>query len=137
MMTPILLDTHIVLWTLLEPHKLSENIKSVIWDAQNINNLMISSITLWEIAMLASKKRINIHETIESFVDSITQIPGLSVVDISAKIAAQSVSIANNFHLDPSDRIITATAICHKATLVTKDQKILQWSQDQRVKTIY
>ena len=86
--------------------------------------------------MLMSKNRINIDEPTESFLESIACSNGVSVLDISPKIATLSNVLPGNFHGDPFDRIITATAICHKATLVTKDHKILEWSTTQNVKTI-
>ena len=58
---PILLDTHVIIWTLLKPDELSSKIHSIIDLAQQEQRLLVSSISLWEIAMLKSKKRINIY----------------------------------------------------------------------------
>ena len=60
MTSPILLDTHVLLWSLLEPSEISRGAKQQITLAQNNNRLMFCSISLWEIAMLNFKKRINI-----------------------------------------------------------------------------
>jgi len=136
MSTMLLLDTHVILWALREPEKLSEDIKSIISEFKAINQLAISSITLWEIALLMSRNRLNIYEPIESFLESLVQEKGLKVLDITPKIAAQGVLLGDAFHKDPSDRIIVATAMCYNATLVTKDYKILEWSSGGYAKTL-
>ena len=94
----LVLDTHILLWVLLEPDQLSKEIKKQIEIAQKEGNLIISSISLWEVAMLSSKKRINIYENIGDFLKSISIINGLIINDISAEIASESVLLMDGFH---------------------------------------
>lgn len=132
----IVLDTHVLLWSLLQPEELHEDIKQLITIAQENNQLLICSISLWEIAMLKSKRRINIYQPIRDFLESITNIDGLSVKDISAEIAAESVQLMDDFHGDPADRIIVATAKCCGATLITRDQKILTWANLGHIKSL-
>ena len=86
--TPILLDTHVIIWSLLKPEELSGDIKKIIESAQGENKLLISSISLWEIAMLKSKKRINIYEPLKDFLQAITDIDGIKVIHILPDIAA-------------------------------------------------
>ena len=136
MNNPIVLDTHVLLWSLLQPEELSEDIRRYITVAQDNNQLLICSISLWEIAMLKSKRRINIYEPIRDFLESVTSIDGLSVKDISAEIAAESVQLMDDFHGDPADRIIAATAKCCVATLLTRDQKILTWASLGHIKSL-
>jgi len=131
---PIILDTHVLLWSLLQPEELSETIKQLIGLAQENNQLFICSISLLEIAMLKLKKRINIYEPIKDFLESIHNLDGLSVKDISPEIAAESVSLMDDFHGDPADKIIVATARCYGATLLTRDQKILNWANLGHIK---
>jgi len=132
----LVLDTHILLWSLLNPEELPEDIKRQISQAQENQQLLISSISIWEIAMLAVKKRINIYEPIRDFLESITNIKGLVIKDISVEIASESVMLTDNFHGDPADRIIVATTKVWGATLVTRDQKILQWASLGNIKSL-
>ncbi|HJD56338.1 MAG TPA: type II toxin-antitoxin system VapC family toxin [Rickettsia endosymbiont of Pyrocoelia pectoralis] len=132
----LVLDTHVLLWSLLQPEELSEEIKHKINSAQENSQLFLSSISLWEIAMLKFKKRINIYEPTKDFLESITNINGLTVKDISPEIAAESISLIDDFHGDPADRIIVATAKCLGATLLTRDQKILNWAKLGHIKSI-
>jgi len=133
---PILLDTHVIIWSLLKPEELSVDIKKIIESAQGDNRLLISSISLWEIAMLKSKKRINIYEPLKDFLQAITDIDGIKVIDILPDIAADSVSLADDFHGDPADRIIAATAINAGAVLLTRDQQILSWAEMGNIRTV-
>ena len=136
MNNPIVLDTHVLLWALLKSEELSEDAKQQINLAQEISQLLLSSISLWEIAMLKFKKRINIYEPIKDFLESIANINGLFIKDISPEIAAESISLMDDFHGDPADRIIVATAKCYGATLFTRDQKILTWANLGHIKSL-
>jgi PIN domain nuclease of toxin-antitoxin system len=133
---PILLDTHVIIWALLKPDELSSKVRAIIELAQKEQRLLMSSISLWEIAMLKSKKRINIYEPLKDFLQSIIDIDGIKFIDITAKIAAESVVLTDDFHGDPADRIITATAISESAILLTRDEKILSWAQLGNIRTI-
>jgi PIN domain nuclease of toxin-antitoxin system len=134
--TPILLDTHVIIWSLLKPDEISDDIKKIIESAQEENKLLISSISLWEIAMLKSKKRINIYEPLKDFLQAIIDIDGIKIIDILPDIAADSVSLTDNFHGDPADRIIAATAINSGAILLTRDQQILSWADMGNIRTV-
>ncbi len=133
---PIILDTHVLLWSLLQPEELNEDLKEQISLAQINNQLFICSISLWEIAMLKLKKRINIYEPIKDFLNSISNINGLKIKDISPEIAAESISLMDDFHGDPADRIIVATTRCFGASLITRDQKILNWANLGHIKSL-
>ncbi|MCC8416614.1 MAG: type II toxin-antitoxin system VapC family toxin [Rickettsia endosymbiont of Gnoriste bilineata] len=104
--------------------------------AQEKGQLIICSISLWEIAMLKFKRRIHIYEPIKDFLESITNIHGLSVKDISSEIAAETILLIDGFHGDPADRIIVATTKVCGATLITRDNKILTWASLGNIKSI-
>lgn len=133
---PVLLDTHVIIWSLITPEELSGSIKTIIESAQDEDRLLISSISLWEIAMLKSKKRLNIYEPTREFLGDIASIEGLRVVDISPIVAAESVSLVDDFHGDPADRIIAATAITESACLLTRDNQILSWAKLGNIKAV-
>ena len=133
---PILLDTHVLIWSLSDFENLSDQVKKIIDIAKNENRLLISSISLWEIAMLKSKKRINVYKPIKEFLKAIVEIDGIRVVDISPDIAADSTLLLDDFHGDPADRIIAATAINNGAILLTSDRAILSWAELGNIKAI-
>ena len=131
-----MLDTHVLIWSLSDFENLSDQIKKIIDIAKNENRLLISSISLWEIAMLKSKKRINIYKPIKEFLKAIVEIDGIRIVDISPDIAADSTLLLDNFHGDPADRIIAATAINNGAILLTRSRAILSWAELGNIKAI-
>ena len=128
MNSPLIVDTHILVWSLLQPDELAEDTKRHIALAQESNQLLISSISLWEIAMLNLKKRVNIYEPIKEFLESIVNIRGILIKDLTPEVAAESILLSDNFHGDPADRIIVATTKVYGATLITRDHKILTWA---------
>ena len=133
---PIILDTHVILWSLIEPEQLSDEVKNIISNAQEDNRLFLSSISLWEIAMLKLKKRINIYQQVKQFLNAIEDIDGLRILDLTATIAAESTLLTDGFHGDPADRIIVASAIDKSACLVTRDNQILSWADNGHIRVI-
>ena len=131
---PIVLDTHILIWSLLTPEKVDADQQFVIKQALINNELYISSITLWEIAMLISKGRINIFTRIDDFLKSIENIKGLQVYQVNSSIAADSVVLPGEVHGDPADRIIIATCRELGSTLITADEQILNWAKQGYIK---
>lgn len=129
----ILLDTHVWWWAISEPDKLSAMVKRII-DETPPSEICVASISLWEFAMMAARCRIilNIHpkEWLNNAIESV----GTTVLPLTAEIALESCNLPGNFHKDPADRIITATARINNALLITKDEKILNYPE---VKTIW
>jgi PIN domain nuclease of toxin-antitoxin system len=134
-MEKIVLDTHILVDLVLREENLSKSILEKIYKHQKEHLLYISSITLWEVAMLIDKKRINVYESIKDFLERVSNLQGLEIIDLSASVASESV-LLNNFHGDPADRIITATTKVIAGTLITRDRKILDWASQGYIRVI-
>lgn len=124
----IVIDTHILIWCLIDKNKLTNSEIELISEAQLHNSLLVSSISLWEIAMLVNKKKISIFGRVNDFLEDIENLPGIQISQINGKIASESITL-HNFHGDPADRIIVATTKVHSAKLITRDQKIIQWAK--------
>jgi PIN domain nuclease of toxin-antitoxin system len=118
----ILLDTHILMWLLIAPEKLSPKAKKAVLAARKVGPLGLSAISLWEIAWLAENKRIEIDVSVESFVKKCASY--VQVLAISPEIAVRSVQFPNSYPKDPQDRIIGATAIVEGIRLLTPDTQI-------------
>ena len=134
--SPVLLDTHVLIWSLSDFENLSDQTKEIIDIAKNQQKLLVSSISLWEIAMLKSKRRINIYKPIKEFLKAIVEIEGIKIVGITYDIVADSTLLLDNFHGDPADRIIAATAINKEAVLLTRDRQILEWAALGNIKAV-
>jgi PIN domain nuclease of toxin-antitoxin system len=118
----ILLDTHILVWLLIAPEKLSSKARKAILAARKSGPLAVSAISLWEIAWLAENKRIAIDVSIESFVKKCASY--VEVLPITPQIAVRSVQFPDSFPKDPQDRLIGATAIVEGFRLLTHDAQI-------------
>ena len=121
----ILLDTCAVIWDAIDREQLSDKALNAINKADEFNALIMSDITIWEIAMLAHKKRLVLETSPTSFINLYLQSRNVSVVQISPEIAELSVSFGSEINKDPADRIISATSIIHNAQLVTADQNLI------------
>src|SRR6267378_4597022 len=101
----ILLDTHVVLWLTTDPAHLSVKAKSAIEDSRkNGDGLAISDITLLELATLASKGRIHLGITLESFQSFLREVEARFVVlPISGRACARAVGFPTAYPEDPAD----------------------------------
>ena len=124
----ILLDTHALVWLSEGSHKLGDESVRLIDNALKLNNLFVSSISFWEVAMLVEKERIDLLLKMDLWRKSLID-NGLQEIVISGDIAIESASLTN-FHGDPADRMIVATALSSAMTLCTADQKILNWQSN-------
>lgn len=121
----IVMDTCVIIWDALEPSKLTSTVLAAINQADQQNNLMIADISIWEIAMLIKKGRINIEAKQSHFLNLYLQSRNIIVAPITPQIAEQSVNFDARMNNDPADRIIAATAKIHNACLVTADNNLL------------
>jgi len=129
----ILLDTHTWIWSHSETTLLSDNVLELIQKTQP-DQRAIASISIWEFAMMTSKGRIAVRIDPKLWLSNATRMGGLRVMELTAEIAMDSCSLPGEFHRDPADRIIVATARTHNLTLLTKDRKILEYPY---VKTVW
>ncbi|MGD9054021.1 MAG: type II toxin-antitoxin system VapC family toxin [Desulfobacterales bacterium] len=122
----ILLDTHAWWWSLTEPENLSKTAIKTIRQTKS-DQRMIASISIWEFAMMAAKKRIRLKISVAKWLSRALKETGLGVIEISPEIAIDACNLPGNFHKDPADRLIVATARVNNLRLVTKDEKMLAY----------
>lgn len=127
-MAGVLLDTHILIWWLLDPSKLSRAQSHLLTDLeQRGEHFGISSVTLWELAKMVEHGRLKIDQPLDLWLQEVEEHPLITVHPITAKIAAESVQLGRGFHKDPADQIIVATARCLGLKLITSDERIRKW----------
>lgn len=118
-MNRFLLDTHIWLWAVIEPHKLSSQVHKIAGDPEATRYL--SPISLWELGTLVDKKRFYLKEDYAIWVERSIKDLKLSEAPLNWKVAHQMRYILPN-HKDPADRFLAATAIAYDLTFVTGDE---------------
>ena len=121
----ILLDTHTLVWLDEGNNRLGQDSLSMIDQALQSKELYVSSISFWEVAMLVNKGRLDMQISIELWRKNLLD-NGLQELPLTGDTAIHS-ALLNDFHGDPADRMIVATAIQETATLCTADEKILVW----------
>lgn len=120
----LILDTCALVFDALDPARMSKQTAAAIKHADDAGTLACCDISLWEIAMLVAKKRVDPGTDAWSFIQLVLAARKINVLPISPEVAAISAQPDLCPHGDPADRIIAASAICHKAGLVTSDRKL-------------
>ena len=122
----ILLDTHVLLWLDRDDPALGPTSRELIRTEWDQGSLAVCAISFWEVAMLAARGRIDLRQSPESWrLDWLRA--GLEEMALDGVLAVAATALVD-FHTDPVDRFIVATALARGATLVTADQAILGWS---------
>ena len=120
----ILLDTHVLVWLAEGSQRLGEKTRKLIDEIFRDDGVMVSAISFWEIAMLVRKNRLHVEMDLASWRDELIEM-GLIELAITGEIGIKAAGLAN-FHGDPADRLIAATALKHSLTLITADKKLLK-----------
>jgi PIN domain nuclease of toxin-antitoxin system len=121
----ILLDTHIFVFWVNEAERLRPVTRRLI--EAEADSILISSITLWEIAKLVQLGRLSLSLPVTEWLEQALAYPKVRVVPLSPTIAIESTVLPQPFHKDPADEIIVATARVLGCPLVTYDGKIVAY----------
>jgi PIN domain nuclease of toxin-antitoxin system len=118
----LLLDTHIWLWGLLDPVRLTPNVSVALQDPEN--ELWLSPISVWEAVLLVERGRLTVNrpaaEWVQQMVEALPRREAPLTYDIA--LCSRTLKLA---HQDPADRFIAATAQVMGLTLVTADDELL------------
>ena len=130
----IVLDTHVWVWFVSNPEMLSRKARASVDQAMQEKGILISSISAWEVALLAANNRLQLTMDVADWITKSESLPFIQFVPVDNSIAIKSVNLTQPLHNDPADRIIIATALKAGVPVVTKDEKILNYPH---VKTIW
>ena len=121
----IVLDTHVLVWWVANDSQLSARArKALAAEQRRSGQILVSAITAWEIAMLIRKGRLQLTMELHDWLAAVESLEAVRLVDVSARLAVQSVQLPGEFHNDPADRMIVALARETGAPLLTADDKI-------------
>jgi PIN domain nuclease of toxin-antitoxin system len=119
----LLLDTHVFLWSLLDPGHLSARVADALEDPGN--ELWISPLVIWEVLVLAEKRRVVLTPDAHTWVRRVLQTVPFVEAPLTFDVAIQS-RVIDLPHRDPVDRFLAATALVYDLTLVTADRRLVQ-----------
>ena len=121
----VLLDTCCLIWAVSDPAKLTVRARQVLCAKDTVS--FVSPISSAEIACLSEGGRIRLTRHWKTWFNENISRNGWQVADINLAIAQEAYSLPGAFHRDPADRILVATARHLQLTLLTADQKILDY----------
>jgi len=124
----IVLDTQAWIWWLHEPTRLSIPAAKRIKAAEGKEDIKVSVISVWEIALKTQIGKLSLPLEIREWYRQASLYPHIEIEDLSAIISIESTQLPGNFHKDPADRMITALARHYGAQLITSDEKICAYA---------
>ena len=128
----ILLDTHIWVWWVQGDNRLTQQ-HQVLLQAHQTDGLGISLYSCWEVAKLVEYGRLVLPYSLEEWFTTALAYPGIQLLDLTLPIVIDSTRLIG-FHKDPADQLIVATARILDLSLLTADQKILNYSDVKTLK---
>lgn len=132
----LLLDTHVLIWLMDSGRILSSETRQLIKSTCKQHRLLVTAVSVWEIALLHSKGRVSLNKPLQQWLKRIESLPYIKMIALTPEIAIESCELPGEFHGDPADRMIVATARILGVPLITRDQKILAYGQKAYIKAI-
>jgi len=126
----LILDTNAWLWLVDSPARIPGPVLSVLSDSAHAP-LGLSTISPWEVSKKVSLGKLELPLPLGQWMKAATREDGICLLPLLPGIAVDSAHLPGEFHRDPADQIIVATARHHAATLVTSDQRILDYPHVQ------
>jgi PIN domain nuclease of toxin-antitoxin system len=119
----LLLDTHIWLWSHLDPKRLSSKVARAL--TRTGNELWLSPVSVWEFFLLVEHDRLHLHagRTPTTWVSDALSSRPMNDATLTRQVAAEAGSVRLG-HTDPADRLLVATARVYDLTLVTADDRL-------------
>lgn len=116
----LLLDTHVILWALADPERLTNEARACIEDGHN--EVFVSAASVWEIAIKQATGRLRAPDDLLDVMAS----GGFASMPITAQHASAAGGLPM-LHRDPFDRMLIAQAIVESIAIVTRDQRLAQY----------
>jgi len=117
----IVLDTHAWIWWVADPARLSSAARRAIEKARVRG---VCAISVWEVPVLIERGRLVLDREVTDWVRDALEMPGVELLPLTPEIALAAGGGVLELHGDPADRMIAATALAHRARLVTKDERL-------------
>ncbi|MBK5096861.1 MAG: type II toxin-antitoxin system VapC family toxin [Gemmatimonadetes bacterium] len=119
----LLLDTHIWLWSILEPARLARRVVREL--ERNDAELWLSPISVWEFVNLVERDRIRLQSSPDEWVSTALRRVPFREAPVTHEIALETRNVKLS-HRDPADRFLVATARVFDLRLVTADERLIR-----------
>lgn len=122
----ILFDTHVWVWWVNESSMASTGMLRIIQEHQG-DGLGVSIISCWEVAKLVERGRLELTVPVERWIKQALAYPGVELLQLTPRIVVESTQLPGEFHRDPADQMLVATARVYDIPLLTADSKLLDY----------
>lgn len=121
-----ILDTHVWIWAMDAPDSLPAAVRSELSNPVNFP-FGLSAISVWEASRKESIGKLRLSSPIRQWFAAAIRDPFVRLQPVSVDVAHESNHLPGDFHRDPADQIIVATARVERAVLITADRRILSY----------
>ena len=129
----ILLDTHVWIWWVQNDPRI-ESATSIL-DAVPPADIAVSAISCWEVAALHARARLVFDCPLDEWLRAALHEAAVSIANLTPTIAIESERLPGEFHRDPADRMLVASARILSCELLTADHKIWFFTDFREWKT--
>jgi PIN domain nuclease of toxin-antitoxin system len=123
----LLLDTHVWVWSQSDTTQLGARTRRLLVDRGNEN--YVCTISTLELARLVALGSLSVSMPLRDWVDAALLAMAAKTIEVSHTIAMEAYALPGHFHKDPADRILVAAARCLSLTVLTADERILDYSK--------
>jgi PIN domain nuclease of toxin-antitoxin system len=123
----IVLDTHIWIWWIQGTPQLTADLARKIAEHEE-SGLIVSAISLLEVSRATALGGLSLPVGVREWLDIASGYPGIRIASLEPAIATEAYRLPGEFHKDPADRLIVATARVMNCPILTLDEKILAYT---------
>jgi PIN domain nuclease of toxin-antitoxin system len=120
----VLIDTHVLLWSVIEPKKLSEKARAILEDPHN--SILVSAVSFWEISLKYSAGKLDLINVKPEDFPVLSEVSGFTNIPLLPEETASYHLLKNLPHKDPFDKILIRQAIVLDTPLITKDRQLTE-----------
>ena len=123
-----IIDTHIFLWSIVAPKKVSRKVKTILLDPHN--TIQISCLTFWEIALKYQLGKLSLKNITPDSLPAIAQESGFKILNLDPETASSFYKLPKKKNKDPFDRMLVWQAIQKDLILITKDKHLADYKSE-------
>ncbi|MBM4345756.1 MAG: type II toxin-antitoxin system VapC family toxin [Deltaproteobacteria bacterium] len=132
----VLIDTHVLIWLLEGRPELPAASLAVLEREIGLHGAAVSAMSFWEVAMLAKRGRIALLRPVAAWRQAALGLPRVVEVPLAGEVAVEAAQLPGEFHADPADRFLVATARVLGMRLATRDGRILDYARSGLVQVL-
>lgn len=123
-----LLDTHTLIWSIIQPDKLSSKVRQIMEDPEQ--HVMVSVLSFWEISLKYALGKLELTHVQPDDLPAICKEMNIETLPLNAEQCATYHNLTKTYHKDPFDRMLIWQAKSLNVPILSKDQQIKQYESE-------